>query len=73
MVTPQSPPTAYVFFASYDVSAPVNPLLHRRIRPEDPTDTRGVLPTSEAGLHWIGMGRDTKLEELILAKLKEKL
>jgi len=22
MVTPQSPPTAYVFFASYDVSAP---------------------------------------------------
>jgi hypothetical protein len=63
----------YVFKELEDPGAPVNPLLHRRIRPEDPTDTRGAWPTSESGLHWIGMGRDTKLEELILARLKEKL
>jgi hypothetical protein len=56
-----------------DPGAPVNPHLFRRLRPEDPTDVRGVYPSSNAGLHWIDLGRDTKLEELILSKLKERL
>lgn len=51
----------------------VNPLQQRRLRPDDPIDTQGVTPSMTASSRWIDMGRDTKLEELIITRLKEKL
>jgi hypothetical protein len=51
----------------------VNPLLQRRLRPEDPTNTQGVSPSWNTGLHWIDLGRDIRLEDAIIAKLKERL
>lgn len=45
----------------------------RRLRPDDPTNPKGVTPALNTGQRWIDMGRDTRLEELILSKLKERL
>jgi len=45
----------------------------RRLRPDDPTNPRGVTPSFNPGQHWIDLGRDTHLEELILSKLKQQL
>lgn len=56
-----------------DPGQTVNPILQRRLRPDDTIDTQGITPSQPIGSRWIDMGRDIKLEELILSKLKEKL
>ncbi len=62
-----------VFKELEDPGAPVNPMVQRRLRPEDPTDNAGMTPTRISGMRWIDFGRDARLEELILSKLKERL
>jgi hypothetical protein len=51
----------------------VSPNAGHRLRPDDPTNKHGVMPTQVTGPRWLDMGRDTRMEELILSKLKEKL
>jgi hypothetical protein len=47
----------------------------RRLRPDDPIDAQNVAAPSltSPASRWIDMGRDTRLETLIITKLKEKL
>ena len=52
---------------------PVNPILHQQLRPDDPSNAQYATPTKPIGSRWIDMGRDIRLEELIVTKLKEKL
>lgn len=56
-----------------DPGQAVTPLEQRRLRPDDPFDVVGVVPSSIQKSRWIDMGRDIRLEELIISKLKEKL
>jgi len=56
-----------------DPGQSVAPLVQRRLRPDDTMDVVGVVPSSIQRSRWIDMGRDTRLEELIINKLKEKL
>jgi hypothetical protein len=51
----------------------VAPVATHRLRPDDPTNNLGILPSKTAGPCWIDLGRDTRLEELILSKLKQRL
>lgn len=56
-----------------DPGQAVTPLEQRRLRPDDTFDIVGVVPSSIQRSRWIDMGRDTRLEDLIISKLKEKL
>lgn len=56
-----------------DPGQPVNPIHQRQLRPDEPIDRQGIVPSLPIGSRWIDMGRDVRLEELIISKLKEKL
>ncbi len=56
-----------------DPGQSVNPINQRRLRPDETIDTQGITPSQAIGSRWIDMGRDGRLEELIISKLKEKL
>lgn len=56
-----------------DPGRAVNPLQIRRIRPDDPVDAYNNAPQQLSFDRWLDMGRDTRLEEAIIGKLKEKL
>jgi hypothetical protein len=51
----------------------VTPVGTHHLRPDDPTNRHGVMPSQVTGPRWIDLGRDTRFEELILSKLKERL
>ncbi len=45
-----------------------------QLRPDDPIDAQNIAaPSKRANSNWIDIGRDTRLETLIITKLKEKL
>lgn len=56
-----------------DPGMPVNPIQHQQLRPDDPSNAQYATPSKPMGSRWIDMGRDIRLEELIVSKLKEKL
>ncbi|MBL8821832.1 MAG: hypothetical protein JNJ77_04525 [Planctomycetia bacterium] len=56
-----------------DPGRAVNPLQIRRVRPDDTVDAYNNAPQQLLNERWIDKGRDTRMEEAIISKLKEKL